>query len=321
MQLISTKAISPFNQKHCAFTDLTCYAGRYFVCYRQAANHVSKDGEIIIQVSDDLVVWQTASVVRAVNTDLRDPKLSIDGQGRLILLYYRKQFAEDGRNIYNLPAVRFSSDGLSWSSERQLCDNNWWLWRLSYHPTKKNFALGVAYKRAENRVKLYAGDPLRQFECIEPDLFSQDRYGKGYPNESDIQFLADGTALCLLRRDADTGSVQLGTASAPYKKWQWLDLGYYLGGPTLLQLQDGRLIVGARIWSKKGGPKTALFELKLTKNNLAEYFASLDLLLVLPSAGDNSYPSLLERQGHLYVSYYSQHLSLQCRVYISKIKL
>ncbi len=309
------------SHKHNAFTDLTEYKGRFYCCFREAQNHVSKDGIIRILVSNDLINWKTASLLRQANSDFRDPKLTVHPSGKLTLLYYHKRFDHQGRNYLNQNCMHFSLDGISWSGAHILGERNWWLWRIRYF---KDTALGIAYNRAQNRVKLYQGDPLRGFNCRLQSLFSLAENGKAYPNESDITFLEDGTAICILRRDADSYTAQLGIAKPGYTSWKWFDLAEYLGGPAVLQLKNGKIIIAARriLWPFK--LKTWLFELDLAQKQIAP-------LLELPSAGDNSYPAMLEKNNKLYISFYSQHRINRnnqlikkldtCAIYLAEVSL
>lgn len=310
MQLLKIDAIHQ-NKHHNAFTDLIEYKGQYFCCFRQASNHISPDGFIQILVSNDLENWQKLPSIRRYLADLRDPKLSIHPDGKLLLTYYRKQYDTKSACIANENCIQFSQTGESWSQPRIYAQNNWWLWR---HRWFNQTALGIAYNRAQNTVHLYQGDPLRQFHKIKDPLFSLDLNGKGYPNESDICFLADGTAICILRRDADSYSAQLGIAKPNYQQWQWFDLAEYIGGPNIIELTNGKIIIAGRRWTKTARLSTWIFELDLTDKKLIP-------LIELPSAGDNSYPAMLEKNANLYVSYYSQHENKKCSIYIAKLSL
>lgn len=321
MQLISHQLIWG-NQQHNAFTDLIKFNGIYYCCFRQATNHVSKDGIIIILKSESLNSWQIASKIVITNSDLRDPKLTIHPSGKLLLSYYHKVFDSSGKNILNQNCIQFSQNGLTWSSAKMIGEKNWWLWRIRWH---NNTALGIAYNRAQNRVKLYQGDPLAGFLLKKDDLFSLKQNSKGYPNESDICFLDDGRAICILRRDADTFTAQLGISNTSYQQWQWFDLGEYLGGPAILKLGNGKIIIAARRIQWPFRLSTWIFELNLADKKLIPLFE-------LPSAGDNSYPAMIEENGKVYVSYYSQHRILKngdkpikkqdkCAIYLASIAL
>jgi hypothetical protein len=138
------------------------------------------------------------------------------------------------------------------------------------------------------------------------------KHKKGYPNESDLIF--DGkNAFALVRRDADSYSAQLGHSKFPYKKWSWIDLGRYIGGPVMLHLGENFALVAGRI-VKNGQLVTGLLKMNLANGDLQE-------LLILPSAGDNSYPGLVLKEGLLYVSYYSSHEDNKSSVYLAQVKL
>lgn len=291
---------------HSAFTDLCEFSQRLYCCFREATDHVSGDGRIGILQLD----WQGnvtgAERIRIANTDLRDPKLSITPDNRLLLLAYGRFNSASGR--YSQPMTWFSSDGQSWSSPKPLADKNWWLWRLRWH---QGIAYGIAYNRAAQRVSLYAGNPRRTFECINQDLFSLSKNGKGYPNETDMFFDKNATMYVLLRRDADTCTAQLGVARPPYRRWQWTDLGVYIGGPAMLAMDNNKALVCGRVWTEQG-PKTALLKMDLLGKRP-------ELLQFLPSAGDTSYPGMVLNQQGLYISYYSTH-EHKTMVYLTRFR-
>ncbi|WP_088330426.1 hypothetical protein [Lacimicrobium sp. SS2-24] len=288
---------------HSAFTDLCEFNQHLYCCFREATDHISGDGRICILKLN----WQGQIIdknhLRIAGADLRDPKLSVDGNNKLILLAYARYRGESG--AYSQPLTWFSGDGFSWSSAKEIGHKYWWLWRLRWHQGQ---AFGVAYNRQAQRTALYSGHPLRTFECIVDDLFSLSRQAKGYPNESDMLFTQDNTVYVLLRRDADSCTAQLGMAKPPYRRWQWQDLGVYLGGPTMLGLDQERALVSGRVWTEQG-PRTALLRLNLRS-------ARIKLITLLPSAGDNSYPGMVIKHNALYVSYYSSHQQQKSCIYL-----
>ena len=73
------------------------------------------------------------------------------------------------------------------------------------------------------------------------------------------------------------------------------------------------MLIAGRLF-KDGHPKTALWTMDI--NSL-----KLNLRLILPSAGDNSYPGLLLKDDNLFVSYYSMHQDQQSRVYLAKLSI
>ncbi|WP_438863482.1 hypothetical protein [Neptunicella sp.] len=295
---------------HNAFTDLCVYRQQLYCCFRAAQDHISPDGNIVVLHLGWQGEIQAETKIRMPGCDLRDPKLSVSADGKLILLAYGRHYDQQHKFLYSQPYVWFSTDGNSWSCAKPIGQKNWWLWRLSWYGDK---ALGFAYNRRQQTLALYAGNPLRTFEKILPEAFSQRKNKLGYPNESDICFNPDGTAYAIIRRDADSGSAQLGIAKPPYKQWRWHNLDFYLGGPAMLLINQQQAVLAGRIW-QPSGPKTALINL-----DLGTFEAKIRQ--ILPSDGDCSYPGLVKQDNQLYVSYYSSHINQQSAIYLHRINV
>ncbi|QJR81812.1 hypothetical protein CA267_014125 [Alteromonas pelagimontana] len=124
-------------------------------------------------------------------------------------------------------------------------------------------------------------------------------------------FDEDGSLWALVRRDADTFTAQLGFAKAPYRRWQWKDLGEYIGGPVMHRLSSEHALVAGRVWTGKQ-VYTQVWLLHLPS-------AKLLPLIRLPSGGDNSYPGMVIKGDALYLSYYSAHIDGQPRVYLATL--
>jgi hypothetical protein len=198
----------------------------------------------------------------------------------------------------------FSEDGRKWSEPVKIGEPDFWLWRVTWHD---DTAYGIGYATSgEKRVRLYKSDDGRDFETWVPNLFDE-----GYPNETSLLFLEDDTCLCLLRRDGNPSSAQLGKSKPPYQQWQWQDLGVRVGGPHMIRLPDGRFVVAGR--SYDGGAKTRLWWLNPDEARLTE-------ILTLPSGGDTSYPGLVWQDGLLWVSYYASHEG-KTSIYLAKVAL
>ena len=103
----------------------------------------------------------------------------------------------------------------------------------------------------------------------------------------------------------------LGVAKPPYKDWSWKDTKVQIGGPQLIQLADGRVVVAGRDYP--GGAKTQLWWLDLESGELTK-------IVSVPSGGDTSYPGLVEKDGLLWMSYYSSHEG-KTSIYLAKIEL
>lgn len=294
---------------HNAFTDLCRFKKKLFCCFRQALNHVSDDGIIkIYSLSlNGSVISKTT--LRIANCDLRDPKVSITPDGKLMLIAYARSIQQGSvinpsKNLYWI-----STDGISWSGAKSFAQDNWWLWRVRWHNDQ---AYGFAYNRSANAIDLYKGDPRRTFQKHLTSALSLKHNNLGYPNESDLIF-KDNMCYAIVRRDADSYSAQLGHSQFPYRKWQWLDLKFYLGGPVMTMLQDKVAIVAGRV-IQQNKLMTAVFCLDLTSGKVINK-------LLLPSAGDNSYPGMVLIDSTLYLSYYSSHIDNKSAIYLAKLSL
>jgi hypothetical protein len=287
---------------HNAFTDLIRYKGDFFCVFREGKAHVSPDGALRVLHSKDGTDWESAALITSPTGDLRDAKITITPDNRLML---------SGAAALHQPAefkhqslAWFSKDGKTWSDPVQIGDPNMWLWRTTWH---KKTAYSIGYDTAGERfIRLYSSKDGCNFATLVPTLFKEE-----YPNETSILFQPDNTALCLLRRDGKPGLGKLGSAKPPYTSWTWKDAGLRIGGPHMLRLPDGRIVAAGRLYD--GGARTSLLWLDPSGGKLTEF-------LKLPSGGDTSYPGLVWHKNLLWVSYYSSHEG-KTSIYLAKVKL
>ena len=287
---------------HNAFTDLIMFKGLWYCVFREGEAHVSPDGALRVITSSDGKVWTSAALLSSPTADLRDAKITIAPDDRLML---------SGAAALHQPAefrhqslVWYSSDGKTWSEPVKIGDPNMWIWRVTWH---KGVAYGIGYDTSGERfIRLYMSRDGVKFDTLVDSLFD-----KGYPNETSMIFLDDDTCLCLLRRDGDPGTAQLGTAKPPYKEWTWKDLGVRIGGPHIIRLPDNRIVAAGRLHD--GGVRTSLLWLDPDAGSATEF-------LKLPSGGDTSYPGLVFHEGMLWVSYYSSHEG-KTSIYLAKVRV
>ena len=239
--------------------------------------------------------------------DLRDPKLCITPDGRLMLTAGLRYNA-DGEDMQSL--AWFSEDGSIWGTPALIGENQYWLWRVTWH-------VGVAYavgRVPDERIpRLYRSTDGRHFEVLLKDAaFFPHVPG---PSEATLRFRDDNTALCLIRLNNVPGSMtdhgHLGTARPPYTNWTWQDLGAKVGGPNMLELPDGRFVAAVRLYDNR--QRTALCWLDPKTGTLTE-------ALTLPSGGDTSYAGLVSHDGVLWVSYYSSHED-KTSIYLAKVRI
>jgi hypothetical protein len=287
---------------HNAFTDLIRFKGQWLCVFREGSSHVSPDGALRVIGSDDGKSWSSLALLTHPKADLRDAKITTTPDGELML---------SGAGALHRPAefkhrslAWFSRNGKDWGDPVQIGDPNMWLWRTTWH-SKTAYSIGYDTD-GENFVRLYTSQDGRAFTPLVQKLFDQ-----GHPNETSMVFLPDDSALCLLRRDGNPGTGELGVSHPPYTVWEWRDLGVRIGGPHLLRLPDGRVVAAIRLYD--GGVRTSLAWLDARTGTLREF-------LKLPSGGDCSYAGLAWYEDLLWVSYYSSH-ETKTSIYLAKVRL
>ena len=290
---------------HNAFTDLIWHDGRWLCVFREGAKHVSPDGALRVVSSTDGKSWASEALVTAKDSDLRDAKICLAPNGQLMLC---------GAGALHTPVdgathqsyVWYSKDGKNWGDAIPIGEPGYWLWRVTWHDGAA-YAVGYSTGSKKKSTRLYRSTDGRKFDVLVPELFAE-----GYPNESSLLFQKDGTALCLMRRDdKEAPAAMLGTAKAPYTEWTWKSTGTQIGGPQLIALPDGRIVVGGRDYIGKA--KTNLWFLDPKAPQVSA-------IATFPSGGDTSYPGLVYRDGTLWVSYYSTHEG-KTSIYVAQVKL
>lgn len=287
---------------HSAFTDLIRYHDRWFLAFREASTHVSGDGAIRILTSADFEHWQDAARITHAGGDLRDPKLSVAADRRLMLTTALAMPQPAAARFQSF--AWFSADGREWSKPSAIGDPDVWIWRVQWQQDK---GLAFGYGTGSRRfLRSYLTQSGSRFDTLSPFVLDAD-----YPNETSVLFQQDGSALCLLRRDEGTRTAMLGKSRPPYRGWTWTDLGMRIGGPHMVKIPDGRIVAAVRLYN--GRQRTALCWLDPSAGTLTEFLA-------LPSGGDTSYAGLAFHDGLLHVSYYSSHES-RTAIYLARVKV
>jgi hypothetical protein len=290
---------------HNAFTDLVDWRGRVYCAFREGESHAGNMGQLRVIASNDGSDWQSTGLLSLPPYDLRDAALSVTPDDRLMLMGGAQLNLNDQRATGTF--VSFSEDGHAWTQPQIVVPPGRWLWRVTW---QGDAAYGVTYPagdETEYTSLLRTRDGLH-FDVVARQLLS----AGGRPTEARIRFDKDGTAYCLHRRDGTTGnSAFLGRAAAPYKSWQWTDLGLRLGGPNFIESPLGPWLAAGRLYEPE--PRTEVAWLDLEQQRLQP-------VLRLPSGGDTSYPGMLWRDGELWISYYSSHEG-RTNIYLARIEM
>ena len=303
LELVSVKKIWDQGD-HNAFTDIARFTDAWYCVFREASGHVKGNGTIRIITSADGDTWESAGLLQEEGIDLRDPKLCLTPDNRLMITMGGSTY-RDKVLVNRRPRVSFSKDGSTWSAPAPICRDGDWLWRTTWHG---DTAYGVTYsgpveERAEWALTLMQSkDGLDWTPVTELPV-------TGKPNETTLRFQPDGTMLALIRREDGSRNAWFGSNKAPYTEWQFKELDWAIGGPNFILLPDGRMVAGGRKYVPE--VRTALG--LLTPD---QYTPSLEL----PSGGDTSYPGLVWHEDMLWVSYYASHEG-KTSIYLAKVKL
>ena len=288
---------------HNAFTDLIRFNDRWYCVFREGKSHVSPDGALRIITSTDAKKWESVALITSENSDLRDAKITVTPDGRLMLAGAEAVNSPTTHKFQSL--VWFSSDGRNWSARHDVGDRDNWLWRITWH---NGTAYGFGYwcGKETRGLRFYKSLDGKSFE----PLIAKVNVEGTYPNETSLVFLSDDICYCLLRQDGRPNSGCLGKSRPPYTEWTWKKLGVRIGGPRMIRLPDGRLIAVVRLYDSP--VRTSVCWLDPKKGTLTE-------ALKLPSGGDTSYAGMVWHDGLLWISYYSSHEG-KTAVYLAKIR-
>jgi len=301
---------------HCAFTDLVRFKGSFYCTFREGTGHVpgrtGADGAVRVIASADGETWDSVALLREDGVDLRDPKISMTPDGRLMLTI-GGSFYEEGKRLKCEPRIAFSdTQGRTFSPpqpaviDEKIRTDHDWLWRVTWHD---GIAWGVVYRASRNE----PGPGHRLVKSRDGIVYEHvaSLNLEGFPNETTLRFAADGELIALVRREGEDRHGRLGRSRPPYAEWRWSDIGIRLGGPDFLILPGGELIAGSRLYLDDGA-RTALFCVDRS-DRLRELFR-------LPSGGDTSYPGLVIHDVKLWISYYSSHEG-RTAIYLADVPL
>jgi hypothetical protein len=301
---------------HSAFTDLLRFNNAFFCTFREGPGHVSgANGTARVLKSQDGKSWQSLASFKMEGMDVRDPKLSVTPDKRIMILLDVETY-KDGKVDTRKPFVSYSDiNGNTFSQpvasvvDPAIAVKSDWVWRVTWH---NGTGYAIDYQPdVIYLVKTTDGKHFQNVSKIDVD---------GRPNESTIRFDKNGKMYVLIRREDGDKRGILATSDTPFKTWQFNKLEQRLGGPNFIFLDDQTLCIGSRYY-----PSDMSEQKNLSKHQTAVFITDLKgkTLKTIPveqSGGDTSYPGMLVYQNQLWYSYYSSHEG-KTSVYLAKIPL
>tara|TARA_R110000822_G_scaffold168554_2_gene308611 strand:+ start:16069 stop:17118 length:1050 start_codon:yes stop_codon:yes gene_type:complete len=308
--------------EYASFTDLLRFNNAFYCSFRVGAKHAGYEdyGKVRIIKSTDGINWKSIALMELNNLDLRDPKLSVTPDGRIMVILAGAVFDKDNQVKDLYPMVSFSNhNGVKFDNPRKvgldpaIQPSKDWLWRVTWYD---NIGYGINYQLKTNNkdrskldkdawllylLKTNNGKSFEKVSQLEVDYL---------PNESTIRFDKHKNMYVLVRRESGDKMGVLAKSSYPYTDWNYTDLDFRLGGPNFLFLNDNELVIGTRKYGEKNS--TNLLVTNLDGKVLKE--------VGLPSGGDTSYPGMVIFDKTLWVSFYSTHEG-KPNIYLAQLPL
>ncbi|MBL8218910.1 MAG: exo-alpha-sialidase [Bryobacterales bacterium] len=287
---------------HSAFTDLIRFRNQWYCSFREAETHTKGDGKLRVLVSKDSESWQSAALLEEKDIDLRDPKLNVTPDGRLMMVAGGSVRSATGGYATRRPRVAFSKDGKNWGQLHKIMEDEDWLWRVTWH---KGRAYGVSYRGGGGLKTARSGALYSSTDGLKWEKVTQ--LETSGTSETTLRFAGD-EMIAMVRCEYGERHGQIGVSKPPYKEWKWFDAGERFGGPNFIVLPDGSMVAGSR----QSGEKATTVLARMGRDKY-------EPVLTLPSGGDTSYPGLVWHENMLWVSYYSTHEG-KTSIYLAKVR-
>ena len=147
---------------HSAFTDLIEFNGKLFCTFREGTGHVpgkeGTNGTIRIIASSDGQNWQSVALLAEEHVDLRDPKLSVMPDGRLMVLVGGSSYEGEKLGVRRTRVSFSDQTGTRFSApkpivvEAKIRTEADWLWRVTW---QRGVGYGVIYQSGGEEFKAH----------------------------------------------------------------------------------------------------------------------------------------------------------------------
>lgn len=295
------------SNNHLAFPDLINYNDTWYVTYRESDAHIHGSfSKIIVLKSKDFINWEQCNVYEKVGWDLRDPKFSYNEITDSLFLHIhstneigteRMGYGTIRKNqyfVFNKNYNRFEvNEGELKSTDEY---KNYWLWRPYWY----NNNLYVSAYRSGNNL-FYKYDNINKEPIIIGKMNGEainETTFRVYNNK--LYFIArrnnEDALFGSLNENLDSLKNIKTSTFIPFE-YNILKIGQ-LGGPNMV-IHDSIAYIGGRS-ELSSIDRTIIYKYSILSKEI-------DILVVLESYGDNSYPGMVLIDNTIYGIYYTQN--------------
>lgn len=296
------------NEGHNFNTDLLLWNDYFYLIYQHSKTHFfDGDSKLVLLRSKNCKTWEKLSEIKYEGLEFRDPKLAVINN--ILFLYALKNFVYDPEPSQTFYST--SKDGYNWSKFMEIEPEGYLFWKPKTLDSLTWF--NTAYWHEHGKSIL-----LKSIDGINWDIVSTIYEGETN-DETTLEILSDSKIIITARLEADpawhSGSKNASTLIAysypPYTEWtKTKSYLTRLDGPALNNFND--TIYAAGRFDPEGRENwfgmSSVFGRKRTAIYLVED-DKMTLLTELPSCGDTSYPGIVEKDGYLYISYYTNNVN------------
>jgi hypothetical protein len=284
------------NNLHNAFTALIKWKDQYWLAFRQAKEHNTSDGEIVLMRSSDGNKWEETRRVNILPDD-RDPQF-VATADRLFLYIPAMQ----GQDLTSY--VTYTDDGQNWSEPVAVYQPRYIMWKPTVHDGKFYAAVHLKSNDGKERDVHLVTSP----DGVEWEKISLIR-GGNWESETTIFFERDGQITAFLRQKYGSPRSSLLMAKPPYTEWMATPGNITFGGHAIHTFKGANYFFSR---ASKGSDSVAMIY-TYADGKLTPYCE-------LPSGGDCSYPEAVQMGDEMLVSYYSSHEG-KTNIYLAHVPL
>jgi len=283
--------------KHNAFTAMVHWKDRYWLSFRKATAHNSRDGDLVLLESDDAETWTELKRFDLLPDD-RDPQM-LATSDRLFLYANSMEGAKlDGLVLY-------TDDGTTWSRPQLAYEHRYIMW--------KPVAQGDRFY-ATAHLKSRDGKARHVHMITSGDGIAWEKVGLirggNWESETTLYFPSPDRAIAFLRQKYGSPKASILMAAAPFTEWTARPAGVaILAGHCVYTFEGVTYLLSRSVDGKQTGTMIYTFD----EDELHPY-------CVLPSGGDCSYPAAVRIGDTMLVSYYSSHEG-STNIYLARVPL